>query len=215
MTSLAELARRTLQRDPHLQIALAQDLLNARGLAKRIQESEGLDEGDVDSLANAIRRQRGELDPTTFEKNEKWLAATQVEAIEGLAALTLDRTPEVVQDVERFHRQIETERGETLEMLEDQASVTLLFDAARWDEATERFAGGAVRDSEENLTALELVPPDEQGASEAVLHAALGLLRARGFQIPFTLASSNRASLLVDGEDGREALELLDRMTEA
>jgi len=215
MTSLAELARRALQREPHLQIVLAQDLLNARGLAKRIQEAEGLDEDDVDSLANAIRRQRDELDPTTFDKDEKWLAATQVEAVEGLAALTVDRTPEVVQEIERFYRSIETARGETLEMLEDQASVTLLFDASQWDEATERFAGDAVRDSEENLTALELVPPDEEGASEAVLHTALGLLRARGFRVPFTLASLNRVSLMVDDEAGREALEVLDWMTEA
>lgn len=217
MASLAELARRALERDPYLQMVLAQDLLNARGLAQRIYEEEDSLEKEekIDSLANAIRRQGKDLDPSAFEHVHEWLSDTKVEATEGLGGIILDRDPDVIKEIERLFRTVEVDRGETFQLLGNQASVAVLLDSARLDEVRNTFDEDAVRGDHEELTSLELVPPDDEGASETVLQAALGSLRANGVRSVFTTASPDGASILVPREKGQEALDVLDGLTQA
>lgn len=214
MASLADLARRALERDPYLQMVLAQDLLNARGLAQRIQEEEGLDEDKVDSLANAIRRQRENLDPSAFEDVHEWLAETKLEATEGLGGIILDRDPDVIQEVERLFRTVEVDRGETFQFLGNQASVALLLDSTRLGEVRKVFDENSVRGVHEDLTSLELLPPEDAGASEAVLHAALGALRSHGVRSAFTTASPDGVAILVPRQEGQDALDVLDGLTQ-
>lgn len=216
MTSYAELAREALQRDPCLQAVLAQDLLNARGLAKRIQQEEGLDEEKIDSIANAIRRYGKQLDPTTFEQTDDWLTETRVEARQGIGALTLNRSPEVLRNIERLHRSLEIDRGEMLEIFEDQASITVLLEESRMKKARELFEEDqedAVRHIHPNLTSIDLVPPNDEGASDAVLQRVLGCLLANGFQSHFTISSPTRVSILVPRRVGTDAFDAVERLT--
>lgn len=211
MPSTAERVRRCIEEDVFLQEALACGIVAYSKMARWLQEHRGL-EDDEKNISQSIPR-----DEYTGSRamGEGWesLKGSRIDHHPGLAAVRVALTAENVEALGNIVETAQPERGGSLQILQEDSSLTLILDRERTDRVRQTFGEENVTVQAPDLTEIRVVP-DGDALHPAVSSLAVAALTASELQPRFTIDHSSALSIFVDAQDSEASFQLLERLTE-
>ncbi|MFB6283880.1 MAG: ACT domain-containing protein [Halobacteria archaeon] len=204
--SLAQECREAVSRHPYILDALREDIVNYRGLARKIKpEIEGEEEGsvDIEAVTTALRRFGEELQEggREFEKVREVISESRVSLRGNVVSITATEVGDVNPGEGFFHQ------------VQGRDYTTLVVDDKEVEKTKENVEGKVVEEVED-LTCLTVESPEEIAEVPGVLSHMVSRFMAEEINIVDITSCYTETIVVVEKRDAIKALETLENTIE-
>lgn len=210
----SEAVRRTIERDAAIRKGLARGLLNVRALARYIQRAE--DESySLDALISAIRRYPVRESSAMHASVAKLI--TKLTMKNKIVAVTMKNAPEIPTLLAAFSGEIDTARGENLQIVSGVDSVSVFIDSKNLGKLTAAIPSKHMMRTLTGLAEIRVALTDAALTTPGIIGVLGTELSMNDVNIYYVLSYGPPHSFLfvIDEKDALSAYQALDRLGRA
>jgi len=202
--------RETIERDGSIKIGLARGLINARALARYIQETTG-GRYTFEALVSAIRRYP--INESATRRLNVGKIIRKLSMKNNIAVATIRNSPELPTKFAQFSKEIDYGRGETFRVISGPETVFVVVDSKNLAKITSMVSKSDIVMTLDNLAEIVSTESEDALMAPGVLAGQTTELVINGINLVACVAPVTSAIFILREEDATSAYLALRRLS--
>jgi len=202
--------RETIERDGSIKIGLARGLINARALARYIQETTG-GRYTFEALVSAIRRYP--IEESAAKRLNVGKMIRKLSMKNKIAVATIRNSPELPVKFAQFSKEIDYGRGETFRVISGPETVFVVIDSKNLAKITSMVSKSDLIMTLDNLAEIVSTESEDGLMVPGVLAGQATEIAINGINLVACVAPVTSAIFILREEDAMNAYQALRRLS--